>query len=90
MPPICETHQCAMERISPYTFICRQCEAGEAGGALAGKDGLQSDGRVLLSAEDARGLAWLLARAIREDHEASDADRREARKLLAKLGGDTQ
>jgi hypothetical protein len=48
------------------------------------------NGAVVLSAEDARGLAFLLARAIHEDGEASDWDRREARKLLAKLGGDTQ
>jgi hypothetical protein len=47
-------------------------------------------GAVVLSAEDARALAFLLARAIHDDAEASDGDRREARKLLAKLGGDTQ
>jgi hypothetical protein len=47
-------------------------------------------GSVTLAAEDARGLAFLLAKAIREDDDASEADRREARKLLEKLGGDTQ
>jgi hypothetical protein len=49
-----------------------------------------SAGSVTLSATDARALAFLLARAIHDDAEASDDDRREARKLLDKLGGDTQ
>lgn len=42
---------------------------------------------ITLARTDARALAYVLARAIREDHEASEADRREARAMIEKLGG---
>lgn len=55
-----------------------------------GRTGQGANGAVVLSAEDSRTLAFLLARAIREDTEASDGDRFEARRVLTILGGDTQ
>lgn len=58
--------------------------------SLSGSRPAPSDGSVTLSNTEARALSFLLARAIREDSEASDGDRMEARKMLAKLGGEEQ